>query len=259
MLFSLTALIDSGFSDGKAAAGKVVDAMKILKKAGYKTNTYLPLCAYALEKNSESPEDYTKIPERGLELFKIMKKNHPILTSREDYLLSLLMALVPGRTAGESGFKMEENYKALNDAGFMKGNQLQFMSHILTLDKGDAQIKAGKCAEIRKYLKENKIRVSSYGDGSLALLTILSMKSMDAVEKVVEYSQTLRKTKGFRTIGKYERLLHATALTGHELSADSNFEMITGLTVQTLLLAQQIAIMAAIVVVCASSSASAAS
>ena len=255
MFFSLTALIDSSFSDGTNAAKKVVDAMDKLKDAGFKTSEYLPLCAFSLEKNSSSSSDYETIPKRALELYSMMKKHHPLLTSREDYLLSILMALIPDQTADELGYKMEEHYKALNAAGFKKGNQLQFMSHILTLDKGDPQLKAQKCAEIRDSLHKNNIRVSVFGDSSLALLTLMSMRSQDIVDKAIEYCHALKKTKGFRTIGKYERLLHATALAGHEISTASDFESITGLTIQTMILAQQIAIMAAIVVVCASTTA----
>ena len=255
MLFSICALLDAGYSEGIEAVDRLIESAEILKKVGYKNSMYMPLCAYTLMKQAPEPGEPSRIPGRGLEIHALMRERHPFLTTREDYLLSLLMAARGNVSTEQLEKQMEICYTALHEAGFMKGNQLQFMSHILTLDGGDSREKARRCADIRSCLRDQGIRVPMSGSGSLAVLTLMSMETNNIVDRVIEVVRELRNTKGFRCTGKLEHIMLATGLAGHELVAGAGLEAVAGLTLQTILMAQQAAVIAAVAAAGASTAA----
>src|SRR5699024_10197767 len=59
-----------------------------------------------------------------------MKKEHPFLTGQSDYPLATILAY---ENEDNIVKRMEYFYEKLNNNGFNKGNNLQFLSHILTL------------------------------------------------------------------------------------------------------------------------------
>src|SRR5699024_11354921 len=67
---------------------------------------------------------------RSKMIYDDMKKEHPFLTGQSDYPLAVLLAY---ENQDDMRERMEYFYDRLNEYQFNKGNNLQFLSHILSL------------------------------------------------------------------------------------------------------------------------------
>lgn len=245
MKLLLAVFIDTSMGDFEIALDKIVTAKKILKDAKYRDGNYLPLCAYSLAVRYETEYEMTDASLRGMEIFKLMRKNHPILTGQDDYMLSLLLASKTEKSIQSVIDDMEECYNALHDAGFHRGNHMQFMSHILTLENNDAKIKAVRTFDLKDVLKAAKVRIGSYGYGSLALLSMISAHDATAVVKVSELVHELKGQRGYKTAGADELLTAAVGVLSTDYVGDHYIEEVTGVTMAAIIEAQNAAIIAA--------------
>lgn len=178
-----------------------------------------------------------------------MKKNHPWLTSGDDYPLSVLLA--SSDTSVSSIIEnMEECYKLLNENGFGKNNGLQFLSHILGFRQEENKIKVLRCKEIFNRLKENKMKVYSGGYPVIGFLSILGEDGYVAVEQVIEIVQSLKSTKKYKWLTKETHLFTAAALVSEVYienmkSQKQLIQTSIGISIEALIAAQTVAAIAA--------------
>lgn len=86
--------------------------------------------------------------ERVMQVYKGMSSNHFFLTSSTDFPLAVLLAEREG-TVNDLMKQIEYFYKCLNQQGFAKGNDLQFLSHILSLgDENKADALNEQCTKV---------------------------------------------------------------------------------------------------------------
>ncbi|KUO64373.1 MAG: hypothetical protein APF84_03935 [Gracilibacter sp. BRH_c7a] len=208
ILFS--ALLSLGFSDPEDKFDTLQDYEQRLKDAGFRSYTYRPVTAYTLLLTCEE----VKIDERifkAYEIFTEMRKDHPWLTSGDDYPLSVLLA--SSEDSVETIMKdIESLYYALNKVGLSRGNGLQFLSHILSLSPESNSEKSGRCRNLYDFFKQNKMKVYSTNYGALGLLTLLAERSQEAAQDVVAVSNYLRGDRSIRWLGQETLFLTATAL-----------------------------------------------
>lgn len=208
ILFS--ALLLLGFPDPENRFNILQDYEQRLKDAGFRSYTYRPVTAYTLLLICEE----TKIDEKitkAFEIFTEMRKDHPWLTSGDDYPLSVLLA------SSEESIRtimndIESLYHSLNKVGLSRGNGLQFLSHILSLSAESNENKAARCKMLYDFFKQNKLKVYSTNYASLGLLTLLAEKSQEAAQEVVVVSNYLIEDRNTRWLGRETLFLTATAL-----------------------------------------------
>jgi len=140
-----------------------------------------------------------------------MRKDHPWITSGDDYPLSVLLAGADD-AVGTIMKDIESLYHALNKVGLSKGNGLQFLSHILSLSPESNVDKAERCKSLYDFFKQNKLKVYATNYAALGLLTLLAERSQDAAQDVVSVSNYLREDRSIRWLGQETLFLTATAL-----------------------------------------------
>lgn len=253
--FLLATLLALGEGDVASNLEKIMQAESILKESGFKSSTYLPMTSYTLFSGSDA-FDYRSVAQRANAIYKEMKKAHPFLTDGADYPLSVLIAQKQKRID-----TIEQIYEALSQRGFTKGNELQLLSHIVSLSTlGTSQL-IEKCVEINTTLKANKLKSSMGYYPSIAMIALLEEGSHKLTEDFMDLTRYLMKLKKFKWLGKGMNMLFASALVAdqwleeHSDENGTDMETVLGLTIESVIVAQTVAMIAAISAATAASSA----
>ncbi len=246
VLFS--ALLYLNFSDPEKRFDTLLDYEEKLKSHGFKSYTYRPVTAFTLMLTCDNSQVDARLA-KAYEIFTEMRRNHPWLTSGDDYPLSILLARID-RPISSVTDEIEELYQGLNEVGFSKSNGLQFLSHVLSLSPENNMEKALRCRKLYEYFKENKLKIYSSNYGSLGLLTLLEEHSDKASRQIKETSHYLGQDRSFRWLGKGTLFLTATSLVtslvlesmkkGSELVQTNAF-----VTIEALMAAQNAAMLGA--------------
>lgn len=246
ILFS--ALLVLSFANPEDRFDTLQDYEQRLKIAGFRSYTYRPVTAYALLLTCEEARVNERIA-KAQEIFVQMRRDHPWLTTGDDYPLSVLLSTSdhPVETIMKD---IESLYQDLNKVGFNRGNGLQFLSHILSLSPESNGYKAERCKKLYDYFKENKLRIYSNNYGALGLLTLLERRSQEAAQKVVIVCEYLRQDRKIRWLGKETVFLTATALVStvllKSILANSNrVDTSSYITIENLIAAQSAAMLGA--------------
>lgn len=233
----------------------VYDALK----EHFRTSQYLPLVSMIVAQIAEESQ-YQMIVQKTKQIYELMKKEHPFLTSSEDGPFAALLAFSDA-SAEAIAAEAEKCYQILKP-DFFSGDVVQSLSHVLALGEGSAEIKCGKLKELFEALKEKGYKYgTSYELATLGALSIQSQNVAQLVQDVIEVADYLESQKGYGFFGasKKERLMHAVMLVcrahgDHENSLVMNSTVISGTI--TMIAAQQAALCAAIAAAAAASSSS---
>lgn len=248
-MFILSMLLCSEYDNPKEKFIKMMEYDRKLKEEGFKNNMYLPIANYALVLTCEEDSIDTRI-KKAYEIYCEMKKNHPWLTSADDYPLCVLLA-GSEKTIDTNIKNIEECYKYLNEEGFSKGNGLQFLSHILSFGDETNSSKVKRCMKIFDSLKENKLRIYSSYYAALGLITLISNDNSDAIQDLIDVAQYLNGLKKYKWLGKGMNILIASAIVSNEYIKDklNEKDLLTttlGITVEALIAAQTAAMVAGV-------------
>ncbi len=190
-------------------------------KGEFTGSVYLTVAAAAIA-DWEGPSQYGTIAARTRTIYNVMKKNHPLLTSKEDSAFAALLALSALEDAQIE--RETESCYALLKPHFFSGNAVQSLSHVLALGEGSPEAKCRKVMELYDYIKE---KGQSYGTGyELATLGVLALLDSSAArlgEEILEVNTFLKSQKGFGVfgIGAKQRLMYAAMLTMYENMAEA--------------------------------------
>ncbi|MGH4138193.1 DUF4003 family protein [Clostridium sp.] len=244
----LSALLASEYDNPNQEFDKMVGYNKKMKEAGFKNNMYLPIANYALIATCSEEGADTRI-KKAKEIYTEMKSNHPWLTGGDDYPLAILLAN-SNDSINSIIENMEECYNLLNENGFGKNNGLQLLSHILGFRKEDNKSKVLRCKEIFDKLKENKMKVYSTGYSIVGFLSILGDSGYEAVDQVIEIVKVLKSTKKYKWLSKETHLYTAAALVSDvyiEKIKDQKdlIQTTIGISIEALIAAQTVAVIAA--------------
>lgn len=258
----ISALLACQYDNPKQEFDKMLNYDKKMKEAGFKNNMYLPIANYALLATC-GEELVDKRIIKAKVIYSEMKNNHPWLTGGDDYPLSILLA---NSDASVNSIieNMEDCYNLLNENGFGKNNGLQLLSHILGFRLEDNKSKVLRCKEIFDKLKENKMKVYSTGYAVIGFLSILGDKGNDAVEQVIEVVKVLRSTKKYKWLTKETHLYTAAALVSdvyiENIKGQKDLiQTAIGISIEALIAAQTVAVIAAASSAAATAGASASS
>lgn len=234
-----------------------------LLKKKFQSCPYLPITAMVIAQTA-APDTYEQVVSRAHGLYKMMKKDHPFLTSSDDYTFCALMALSEKRDDALIA-DAEACFARLKGQG-MSRNGIQSLSHVLSLYDGSALIKCQQTLDLYQKIKEQGIHFgTSY---ELPILGILAMSGQNLTEiaaNIAEIDGWLKQQKGFGVFGSVttkQRIMYAALLAQRETQVSYNTEKQevlsdTGAATATLatLIAQEAAMCAAMM---ASASAAAA-
>ncbi|PFK47677.1 hypothetical protein COI93_00865 [Bacillus cereus] len=241
--FVVAATLDIHFTHYKKAFQQFLDVYERLVVGGFTRSIFTYLAAAALL--SEESGQYDARIEKSQQVYKRMKKDHFFLTGANDYPLTVLLAGQPEKVDTLMD-RVERLYQKLATAGMYKGNDLQFLSHILSLNKDvNEDILVERYMNIWNMMKQEKVKVKQMHYPAIGLLALLEDGEKE-VHSVRAFIEKLQGDKLFRW-HKDVNILIAIQLFVSQKGAESQAAN-TGLQtmIEVLIQAQQAAMIAAI-------------
>ena len=221
---------------------------RILRTAGFRNTIHSYIAALLM---TDDEDLYDNEAEKAKRLYDEMKKRHFFLTSDDDYAYAVLLGK-SGNDPVEHAISMRAYYDALRAEGFRGGNELQWMSQVMTyvsmpFDSG-LVLKAAEILD--RFKRDTKVRPVHYP--MIGFLAVFDVPDNELLN-IVELSRSLEKSKIFKR--KNEMALSiAIGYVLHDLT--ENMEKVTislATSVELVLQAQQAIIAATITATTASS------
>lgn len=242
--------------DPAARFAEVKRTYTALKKKKFWGTDFLALAAFLVRESDEQKTD--ELVDRAREAYRLMKDEHPFLTSSEDYGYAVMLAM-SGMRPADAVAEAERCYEALRGDFFSK-NAVQGLSLVLALGDGRATDKAQRAVSIFRKLKNGGQKFgTSYELPCLGVLAILPGDEDAIVQDVLDAYKCIHNHKGFGglKLNRRERLMFASAVVAQERAGEeSALSTTVANAVTNTIIAIQIALIAAIT---ASASAAAAS
>lgn len=228
-----------------------------LLKIAFWGSPYLALTAFALEEKV-AEADYEEVVLKTKRVYDKMKEQHLFLTSKEDVSFAALFAMSELKE-DEAIEKMERCYELLR-GHFFSANAVQSLSHALAFGEETEEVKCQRLMAIFNRLKDNGCK---YGTGiELATLGVLALMTSDVEETIrdiLEVNRYLLDSHGFGAfgVGKVQRLMYAVLIvTQVYKKGNGTMEAVFANSITSIMIAEQVALSAAIAASAAASSAS---
>ncbi|MDK2800244.1 MAG: hypothetical protein PWP27_2576 [Clostridiales bacterium] len=246
-MFSIAALLATRFDDPKNSFQMLLEYEHQLRKNKFKHTPYLGIAAYALMLTC--PEEYLQERiQKTIDIYQKMKQHHFWLTSSDDYPIAVLLA-GSEKNIDALADEMERCYKKLSEAGFSKGNGLQFVSHLLTFSPESVEDKVERCKKIYVFLKHHKLALSPTYYGIIGYLALLGDEYAKALEDIVEIVQYLKSKNFAKGFYKDMNVLISTALVCNQYAEkykiqQNLIETGVGISIEAMIAAQTAALIA---------------
>ena len=173
------------------------------------SSDYLALTAFLLTDYDCSEERIA----RGRKIYRLMKDEHPFLTSSEDSIFAVLMAWSE-QSDEELIVDMEACYRLLK-ARFRDSNCVQTMTHILAMEKGDPEAKCAKIFTLYDLIEQNSGKYGRHYElATLAALAMLKAEPEELARDMADADAFLAQQKGYGFWGtdRKTRLMHAAMI-----------------------------------------------
>lgn len=243
-----------------APADKMNKTLKVYEalKQEFWGSEYLVLAA-AVMADMVSGEYVVKMTEKARTIYNRMKKDHPFLTSGEDSVYAVLMA-VSEKSDDALMEEMEVCYKKLKES-FSASNEVQALAHVLSIAEGSAEEKCNKVVALYEALKDAGVKYGKYHElvvlASLALLPVEQSVLVEDI-KAVDAFLTEQKGYGFFGLDKKTRLMHAAMIVSCDYVKNDKADVAAMTGTLAAVAAQQAAMCAVIAASTAASAANAA-
>ncbi|WP_158282293.1 DUF4003 family protein [Salipaludibacillus keqinensis] len=243
--FTTAAMLDQRFDHPKEKYLELTDLYEQLVKGGFKRGTFTYIAALVMLAGDSDNSSHKTSIERSLSVYKGMKQHHPFITSKNDYPLSVLLAQLDQDIEPLMNH-IEHFYRELNQNGFRKGNDLQFLSHILSIEtERTPDDLTNSCVSIWEEFKRRKVKIKPMHYPEIGLLA-LAHASSDDLNQVEHLVYELNRMKWF----KWHRDMNTIMATNFVVreKVDQNELIETGIftTMETIIQAQQTAMIAAV-------------
>lgn len=239
---SIASLLIADQSYSENSVRRLVENEERLKSVGFKQGQHMPIACYTLYKVSQET-DPNHVAKRAYDLYMEMKKNHPFLTSSDDYALSLLLAHLNPSIA-----RIESAYTALNENGFSKSNDLQTLSHIIALSDLPVEVLVAKCVALKQLLKDHKLASGTTYYPSIGVMAVLVEGESHLAESWVELAKYMNVQKKYKWLGKQMNvMLSASLLSNHyinEVASSDVMRVTLNISIEAVIAAQMAALIA---------------
>lgn len=241
--FTFAAMLDTKFDSPKDHYPAFIAAYNSLVSAGFSKNNFTYIAAMLLV--TTNAEDLKSLSERARVVYKKMREEHLFLTGHSDYPLAVMLAL-NDRQTDELIFHIEDLYSKLSQNGFRKGNDLQSMSHILSLEENSqSEDMVALSTEIYDKMKKEGIKPKSMFYPQIALLTLIE-KGNDNLSEIKAIWEQLNKEKLFKWKKDINFMMAVNFVISDKIDHSSLLQTNLSTTIETLIQAQQAASIAAI-------------
>ncbi len=222
-------------------------------KQYFSGSDYLALAAFLLTDYDCSDEKLN----RGKKLYRMMKEEHPFLTSSEDSIFAVLMAWSDQSDEGMIS-DMEASYRILKER-FHDSDCVQTMTHILAMEEGNAAVKCGKVFELYDAIERNGGKYGKHHElATLAALAMLQATPEELAKDIMEVDGFLANQKGygFWSLDRKTRMMHAAMIVADEYVPHDAVDRAALTGTISMVIAQQMAMCAIMASTIAASAAS---
>ncbi|MEZ7172340.1 DUF4003 family protein [Sporosarcina sp. OR05] len=232
-------------------ADRLMEKQRVLKQAGFRNTIHSYLAALLMD---NEPSTFAEEAERAKQLYAAMKKQHFFLTSDDDYAYAMLLGKKKERPELHAQ-AMRDYYDALREKGFKAGNELQWLSQVMTyMDIQFDPLRVDRASTLfetlRKQLKAKQVHYPMIG-----FLTVFEVQD-EKLQEIVMLAKQLEQSKRF----KWNREMALSVAIGHvthQLTEDPQQMSISlAASIEMILQAQQAVMATTVAAVAASSAAS---
>ena len=226
----------------EVALEKALSAHDLLKKE-FKGSPYLPIASFLLKDEA----DVSGLIARGREIYLLMRKEHPFLTTAEDSVFAVMMAF-SGKDNGALVEEMEACYTLLKKE-FRYGDSVQTVSHVLAISEGTPAEKTGKLMELFETLKKSGMKYSKYYElPTLAALSTMPVDVRQMAMDMLDVDTWLSRQKGygFWGLAKSTRLMHAAMIVSTAYAGNPSLDAAACTGTLAMMISQMMATLAAI-------------
>lgn len=233
------------------SADRLMEKQRALKQAGFRNSIHSYLAALLMDDDSNM---FEKEAERAKKLYDAMKKQHFLLTSDDDYAYSMLLGK-KGENPELHAKAMRTYYDALRKESFRAGNELQWLSQVMTyLDVTFQPKLVDRAAEIFELLG-NDLKAKPVHYPMIGFLTVFEVED-NKIREIIFLAKELEKSKRFKW-NREMALSIAIGMVLHQLTeAADQIGVSLAASVDMILQAQQAVMAATVAAVAASSTAS---
>lgn len=247
LLPMIAAFLDKPGVDIEREVARLFDKQRILRAVSFRNTIHSYLAALLMTNDADLYDDEAR---QAKALYGEMKKQHYFLTSDDDYAYAVLLGN-RGYNPIEHAKSMRMYYDALRKEGFRGGNELQWMSQVMTYVKVEFdQTFVSKAIEIlAQFKRQTKVRPLHYP--MIGFLTVFEVQSND-LQRVIDLTLSLEESK----ILKWKREMALSIAIGyvmHELAENGETANISLATSVELIIQAQQAVMAATIAAMAAS------
>lgn len=247
LLPMIAAFLDKPGVEIEREVARLFDKQRILRAVSFRNTIHSYLAALLMTNDSDLYDDEAR---QAKALYGEMKKQHYFLTSDDDYAYAVLLGN-RGYNPIDHAKSMRMYYDALRKEGFRGGNELQWMSQVMTYVKAEFDQKfVSKAIEIlAQFKRQTKVRPLHYP--MIGFLTVFEVQGND-LQRVIDLTLSLEESK----ILKWKREMALSIAIGyvmHELTEKGETANISLATSVELIIQAQQAVMAATIAAMAAS------
>lgn len=207
--------------DPRGELEKYLDCYELLRK--YFTNSeHLALLAVLLVRITPHDQAEERI-KRGRHIYELMKKEHRILTTKEDVAFAVMLAFSDKTDSGLIE-DMEASYRLLRHSA--DNNSIQTVSHVLAMSGGAPEEKCAKFGRLRdEMVQKGRKYGKHYELAMLAALAITDRSCEDIIRDVSDIEAFLgeyRTVNDLSGFGAEEKSIHAFMLLTTAYSGDGS-------------------------------------
>lgn len=247
LLPMIAAFLDKPGVDIEQEVARLFDKQRILRAVSFRNTIHSYLAALLMTNDADLYDDEAR---QAKALYGEMKKQHYFLTSDDDYAYAVLLGN-RGYNPIEHAKSMRMYYDALRKEGFRGGNELQWMSQVMTYVKAsfDPAFVSSAIEILDQFKRQTKVRPLHYP--MIGFLTVFEVQGND-LQRVIDLTLSLEESK----ILKWKREMALSIAIGyvmHELTEKGETANISLATSVELIIQAQQAVMAATIAAMAAS------
>lgn len=239
--YTTAALLEVKFHNPEEKIQELHQIYDLFREEKFKSGVFTYIAAAVLLANGH--HDSKIVIQRAKKIYDGMRKEHSFLTTSSDYPLATLLALDSNISIVST---IEEIYDELSKNGFRKGNDLQFMSHVLALSNSDHKVTlVHRAINVMDSFQRVGIKSKQVYYPIFGMLTLLPQKDFE-VDPIISTYEELNSQRDFKWQKDMNILLATCFFLKDKLTHKGLAETSLYTILETVLQAQQ-AVMAAAV------------
>jgi hypothetical protein len=228
--------------DAEKAVKNILTNVSILKEAKFRSGNFSYIGAQFL---TEDEDDKKAHAQAARALFDAIRKHHPFLTSYEDIPYAILLSS-PSDDVELRAETMNRYYKELRTYNFNAGNELQWLSQVLTFlsPQFDGQL-VPDVVTLRDTLKKQSVKVKAMHYPLLGFLAILNLNKAQ-LQGMIDLYHELKDMKLLKWHREFVLFMAVQIAIYDMAKVQKSLSMTIMSSIELLIQAQQAAMIAAV-------------